>query len=62
MTPGQVQRGALRFLVQLGTPALPTRTAGKEKGRTKGFRPTPRQHFPVVKKTKTISGQPKRLT
>jgi hypothetical protein len=57
MTPGQVQRGALRFLVQLGTPALPTRTAGKGKGRSKGYRPAPRQRFPVVKKAKTASVQ-----
>jgi hypothetical protein len=55
MTPGQVQRGALRFLVQLGTPALPTRTAGKGKGRSKGYRPAPRQRFPVVKKAKMAS-------
>jgi hypothetical protein len=57
MTPGQVQRGALRFLVQLGTPALPTRTTGKGKGRAKGYRPSPRPRFPVVKKSKTVSDQ-----
>ena len=53
MTPGQVQRGALRYLVQLGTPALATRTAGKGIGRTKGYRPAPRQRFSIVKKAKT---------
>ena len=53
MTPGQVQRGASGFLAQLGTPALPTRTAGKGKGRSKGYRPAPRQRLPVVKKGKT---------
>jgi hypothetical protein len=57
MTPGQVQRGALRFLVELGTPALTTRTAGKGKGRTKGHHPIPRQRFPVVKKAKMASDQ-----
>jgi hypothetical protein len=60
MTPGQVQRGALRYLVRLGTPALPTRTAGKGKGRTKGFRPAPRQRFPVVKKAKLASDRPEK--
>ena len=55
MTPGQVQRGALRFLVELGTPALPTRTAGKGKGRSKGYHPATRQRFPVVKKAKMAS-------
>jgi hypothetical protein len=58
MTPGLVQRGASRFLEQLGTPARPTRTAGKGKGRAKGFRPAPRQRFPVVKKAKMASDQP----
>jgi hypothetical protein len=57
MTPGQVQRGALPFLVQLGTPALPIRTAGKGKGRSKDYRPAPRQRFPIVKKAKTASRQ-----
>jgi len=55
MTPGLVQRGALRFLVQLGTPAQATRTAGKGKGRSKGYHPAPRQRFPVVKKAKMAS-------
>jgi hypothetical protein len=62
MTPGLVQRGALRFLEQLDTPARPTRTAGKGKGRTKGYRPAPRQRFPVVKKAKTASDQAARTT
>lgn len=57
MTPGQVQRGALRFLVQLGTPAHATRTAGKGKGRQKGYHPTPRQRFSIVKKAKTASNR-----
>jgi hypothetical protein len=62
MTPGQVQRGALRYLAQLGTPALPTRTAGKGKGRSKGYHPPPRQRFPVVKKAKMASDQAVRAT
>ena len=32
-TPGQVQRGDLRLLVKLGTPAKATRVAGKGEGR-----------------------------
>jgi hypothetical protein len=58
LTPRQVQRGALRYFVQLGTPALPTRTAGKGKGRSKGYHPAPRPRFPVVKKAKMASDQP----
>jgi len=50
LTPGQVQRGALRFLLKLGTPAAPTRPAGKGTGRAKGYRPTPRTRYAVVKK------------
>jgi hypothetical protein len=52
-TPGQVQRGALRFLVQLGTPAQSTRVAGKGKGRAKGYRPAPRKRYEIVKKAKS---------
>ena len=51
-TPGQVQRGALRFSVRLGTAARANRTAGKGKGRAKGYHPAPRVRFPVVKKAK----------
>jgi hypothetical protein len=53
MTPGLVQRGASRFLAQLGTPAKATRTAGNGKGRPKGYHPTPRTRYPIVKKAKT---------
>ena len=52
LTPGQVQRSALGFLVRLGTPAKNTRPAGKGKGRSKGYHPAPRTRFPLVKKTK----------
>ncbi len=50
LTPGQVQRGASRFLLKLGTPAQPPRPAGKGRGRAKGERPTPRKRYPVVRK------------
>jgi hypothetical protein len=54
-TPGQVQRGAARFLARLGTPARATRRAGKGKGRSKGYRPIPKMRFPIIKKVKTAS-------
>jgi hypothetical protein len=57
LTPGQVQRSALGYLVQLGTPARDTRSAGKGKGRSKGYHPAPRQRFPVVKKGKMAADQ-----
>jgi hypothetical protein len=53
LTPGQVQRAALRFLVQLGTPARAPKVAGKGKGRAKGYHPAPRRRYPVVKRVKT---------
>ena len=53
LTPGQVQRTALRYLLQLGTPARSPRITGKGTGRTKGYRPNPRTRFPVIKKAKT---------
>jgi hypothetical protein len=62
LTPRQVQRGALRYLVQLGTPAQATRTAGKGKGRTNGYHPAPRQRFPVVKKAQMACDLPVRAT
>jgi hypothetical protein len=52
LTPGQVQRSALAFLVQLGTPARNVRKAGKGKGRPKGDYPKARTRYPVIKKAK----------
>ncbi len=52
LTPGQVQRAALRFLLQLGTPAKAPKVAGKGKGRAKGYHPAPRMRYPVIKKAK----------
>ena len=56
-TPGLVQRGALRFLVKLGTPARATRLAGKGKGRAKGYRPAPKPRYEIVKKAKSVPNQ-----
>jgi len=52
LTPYQVQRSALVFLLELGTPALKPRPAGKGKGRQKNYHPTPRTRYPVVFKSK----------
>lgn len=52
LTPRQVQRNALPFLLELGSPALPTQPAGKGCGRPLGYRPQPRKRHPVVKKSK----------
>lgn len=61
LTPGQVQRGAARFLLKLGSPAKPPRPAGKGRGRAKGFQPHPRKRYPVVRKSqKTAKPSPKR--
>jgi len=57
LTPGQVQRTALRYLLQLGTPARSPRVTGKGTGRAKGYRPNPRTRFPVIKKAKTGQNQ-----
>lgn len=51
LSPGLVQRGALPFLLGLGTPAVPPRPAGKGTGRANGYRPQPRKRYPVVRKT-----------
>ena len=52
LTPGQVQRSAFGYLVQLGSPARNTRNAGKGKGRSAGYHPAVRTRYPVVKKAK----------
>jgi len=54
LTPGQVQRGAGRLLVRLGSPAQPPRPAGKGQGRVKGYQPTPRTRYPVVRKSQKV--------
>jgi hypothetical protein len=48
LTPGQVQRGAGRFIAKLGTPASAPRPAGKGRGRAKGYHPAPRKRYEVV--------------
>ncbi len=53
LTPGQVQRAAFGYLLQLGTPAKAPKVAGKGKGRSRGYRPAPRKRYPVVRKAKT---------
>jgi hypothetical protein len=58
LTPAQVQRSALAFLVQSGTPASNPRAAGKGLGRLNGYRPAPRTHFEVVFKTSKRRIQP----
>ena len=52
LTPYQVQRSALVFLLELGTPALKPRPAGKGTGRQKNYHPAPRTRYPVIFKSK----------
>lgn len=52
LTPYQVQRSALAFLLELGTPAPKPRPAGKGTGRQKDYHPLPRTRYPVVFKSK----------
>jgi hypothetical protein len=59
LTPAQVQRSALAFLLQSSTPARNTRPAGKGLGRQNGYRPTPRKRYAVIFKTKKALNQPK---
>ena len=57
LTPGQVQRSAFGYLVQLGTPARDTRKAGKGKGRSKGYHQVARTRYPVIKKAKNLQNR-----
>jgi len=52
LTPYQVQRSALAFLWELGTPASKPRPAGKGIGRQKNYFPPPRVRYSVVSKSK----------
>lgn len=58
LTPYQVQRSALVFLLELGTPAQKPRRTGKGKGRQKDYRPAPRIRYPVVFKGKKTQHPP----
>ena len=57
LTPGQVQRSAFGYLVQLGTPARDTRKAGKGKGRSQGYHPAARTRYPVIKKANNLQNR-----
>jgi hypothetical protein len=52
LTPYQVQRSALAFLLELGTPASKPRPAGKGTGRRMNYCPPPRVRYPVLFKSK----------
>ena len=52
LTPYQVQRSALAFLLELGTPASKPRPAGKGTGRRMNYCPPARVRYPVVFKNK----------
>jgi hypothetical protein len=52
LTPYQVQRSALAFLLELGTPASKPRPAGKGTGRRMNYCPPPRVRYPVLFKNK----------
>lgn len=57
LTPGQVQRSPIGYLVQLGSPARNTRKSGKGKGRSAGYHPAARTRFPVIKKAKNLQNR-----
>jgi hypothetical protein len=58
LTPYQVQRSALAFLLELGTPAATPRPAGKGMGRPKNYCPAPRTRYPVIFKNKKAFKSP----
>ena len=58
LTPAQVQRSALVFLLELGTPAATPRPAGKGAGRPKNYHPAPRLRYAVIFKGKKVPKPP----
>ncbi len=59
LTPAQVQRSALTFLLHSGSPAANPRPAGKGGGRPKGYHPAPRIRFEIVFKSKKMHRLPR---
>lgn len=58
LTPRQVQRQALPFLLGLGSPARSPQPSGKGSGRPTGYRPLPRPRYRVVRKTQKRTRAP----
>lgn len=54
-TPAQTRRGFARLLARIGSPAQPPKPRGKSSGRRKGYRPSARPRYPVVKKGQMVA-------
>lgn len=50
LSPGRVAQAFAGILAAIGTPAPPPKRRGKSPGRAKGHQPSPRPHYPTVKK------------
>lgn len=50
LAPGRVAQAFASIMAAIGTPAQPPKTRGKAPGRAAGGRPSPRPHYPTVKK------------
>jgi hypothetical protein len=50
-TPSMVQRDMERIISQFGSPSASPKPRGKSPGRQKGYRPGPRERYPVIKKS-----------
>lgn len=49
-SPARVQRDLPRLLSLIGTPVVPPKPRGNPRGRAPGFRPAPRERYPVIQK------------
>lgn len=50
LAPGRIAQGFASILAAIGTPAKAPKPRGKSPGRATGDRPSPRPHYPTVKK------------
>lgn len=50
LSPGRVAQAFASILAAIGTPAPPPKPRGKSPGRAEGEKPSPRLHYPTVKK------------
>ena len=61
LAPGRIAQGFASILVRIGTPAKAPKPRGKSPGRTTGHCPSPRSHYPTVKKRARIRKQAEKV-
>ncbi len=61
LAPGRIAQGFASILAGIGTPAKAPKPRGKSPGRATGYTPSPRPHYPTVKKRARKRKQPEKI-